>query len=55
LPAIDDVADQINAVGVVTAQKIEKALRLATARAEMNIGKEESTERTGTVLIRHDV
>ena len=55
LPAVDDVADQINRVGVVIAQEIEKAIGLTAACAEMNIRDEERTEQTRTVLRRHDV
>src|SRR6202043_605382 len=54
LPAIDDIADQINGVGVVVAQEIEEAVSLATARAEMHIGDKERTEPDCTVLKRHE-
>jgi hypothetical protein len=37
LPAVDDIADQINRLGVVIAQKMEKLFGLAAARAEMHI------------------
>ena len=50
LPAVDDVADQIDRVGVVIAQEIEKLLGLATARAEMHIRNKESTELMRAVL-----
>ena len=55
LPAVDDVADQIDRVGIVIAQEVEQAFGLAAARAEMNIGNEESTEQTRAVLDCHDV
>jgi hypothetical protein len=38
LPAVDDVADQIEVIGFVVPQEIEQILRLATGRAEVNIG-----------------
>ena len=44
LPAVDDVADQIDRLGIVIAQEIEQPFGLAAARAEMNIGNKESTE-----------
>jgi hypothetical protein len=40
LPAIDDVAHQINDVGIVIAQKVEELIRLAALRAKMDIGQE---------------
>jgi hypothetical protein len=54
LPTVDDIADQINGVGVVVAQEIEEAVSLATARAEMNVGDEERTEPSCAVLKRHE-
>ncbi len=55
LPAVDDIADQVDRVGIVITQEIEKAVGLAAARAEMNIGNKQSTEQTRAVLNRHDV
>ena len=55
LPAIDDVADQIDRFGIVIAQEVEQAFGLAAARAEMNIRNKESTEQTRAVLKCHDV
>jgi hypothetical protein len=54
LPAVDDIADQINGVGVVIAEKVEKPVGLAAARAEMNVGDEERTEPSCAVLKRHE-
>ena len=54
-PAIDDIADQIDRVGIVMAKEIEQTFSLATARAKMNIRNKESTEHTRTVLSPHDV
>ena len=38
LPAVNDIADEIDRVGVVVAQKTEELCGLAAARAEMDIG-----------------
>ena len=40
-PAVEDVADEIERVGVVVAQEIEDELRLTAARAQMQVGKED--------------
>ena len=39
-PAVDDVADEIEGVGVVPAQEVEELVGLAAARAEMHVGDE---------------
>src|SRR5262249_19155253 len=54
LPAVDDVAHQIDGVRVVPAQEIEQALGLAAASTEMDIGDEERAKSTNAVLRRHD-
>jgi hypothetical protein len=52
LPAVDDVADQIDGVGVVQAEKIEQPLSLAPSRSQMNVRQEQRAKspRNG----RHD-
>ena len=50
LPAVDDIADQIDRLGIVIAQEVEQTFGLAAARAEMNIRNKESTEQTRAVL-----
>ena len=55
LPAVDDVADQIDRLGIVIAQEVEQAFGLTAARAEMHIRNKESTEQTRAVLKCHDV
>ena len=55
LPAVDDVADQVDGVGIVIAQKVEKLVGLAAARAEMHIGNKERTEPDCAVLECHRV
>ncbi|MNW08290.1 hypothetical protein D3C71_2050510 [compost metagenome] len=37
-PAVHDVADEIEVVGLVVLQEIEKILRLASPRAQMDVG-----------------
>ena len=48
-PAVDDVADQIDRLGVVVAQEIEQELGLRRLRAEMDVGDEQRTEFAGCV------
>ena len=55
LPAVDDIADQINGVGVVMAEKVEKPAALAAARAEKNVRDEERTEPNCAGLKRHEL
>ena len=55
LPAVDDVADQIDRFRIVITQEVEQAFGLAAARAEMNVRNEKSTEQTRAALSRHDV
>src|ERR1700730_10299294 len=52
-PAIDNVADQINGIGVMKAEEVEKKLRLASAGAEMNIGDEEGAKMPHAVFNHH--
>ena len=40
-PAVDDVADEEDRVGVVVAKEIEHQLGLAAARAQMQVGDED--------------
>ena len=52
-PAVDDVADEIDRVGVVIAQEVEEAVGLAAAGAEMHVGnKQRAKPPRGAV--RHD-
>ena len=55
LPAVDDVADEVDGIGIVVAQEVEKLVGLATACAEMHIGNKESTELLCAVLERHRI
>jgi len=49
-PAVDDVADEVDGVGVVPAQEIEELVGLAAAGAEMNVRDEERA-----ILLRGEV
>ena len=40
MPAIDDVADEINRVGVVVAEKVDEFVGLRSSAAEMHVGNE---------------
>ena len=52
-PAVDDVADEIEGLGVVAAEEIEEESRLARLAAEMDIGQEERAEVTWIGPIKH--
>ena len=54
LPAVDDVADEVDRVGVMVAEEVEQAIGLAAARAEMNVGNKERTEGNWTALRGHE-
>jgi hypothetical protein len=43
-PAIDDVADEIEHVGLVVAQEVEQVLGLAAARAQVRVGDEDRAQ-----------
>ncbi len=43
-PEVDDVADQEQVFRLVAAQEVEQPLRLAAARAEMDVGQEDGAE-----------
>ena len=57
LPAVDNIADQIDRLGLVATQEVKEAVGLATARAEVNIRDKESTEptRTGSNVTMFDL
>ena len=50
LPAVDDVADEVDRLGVVVAQEVEQELRLAPLRAEMHVGDEQRAKRPHSVV-----
>ena len=43
-PAVDDVADEIDRFGFVTAEEVEQLVGLAAARSEMHVGDETARE-----------
>ena len=51
-PAVDNVADQIDRVGFVMAQKIEQFVGLAAARSQMHVGNEKRAKASRGVF-RH--
>jgi hypothetical protein len=54
LPAVHDVADQIDRVGVMITKEVEEAVGLTAASAEMDVGDEESTVACRAVLKVHE-
>jgi hypothetical protein len=53
LPAIDDVADQIDDIRFMKAEEIEQALGLTASRSKMYIGYEESAKSPGSFHAHH--
>src|SRR5262249_29296657 len=54
-PAVDDVADHIDGVGVVAAQEIQQSVGLRAAGSEMDIAAEETAEGLFGALITQGV
>jgi hypothetical protein len=52
-PSVDDVADQVDRVGVMPAQEIDKPFRAAPARAKVEIGEKKGAEMTRSRSLRH--
>ncbi len=46
-PAINDITDQIDDIGIVIAQEIDQEFGLRRLRAEMDVGNEHATESAG--------
>jgi hypothetical protein len=55
LPAVDDVADEIEGVGIVPAQEVEESVGLAALHAEVHVGDEQRTKTTRGELQGHDI
>ena len=53
-PAVDDVADQVDRLGVVVAQEVEQRSAWQPAGAEMHIGDEQCAKIPRTVAVPHD-
>ncbi len=43
-PSVDDIADEIDRLGIMVPQKIDQPFALARARAEMNVGQKKRTD-----------
>ena len=54
-PAIDDVADEVDGVGVMAAEKIQQAVGLRAAGSEMDVGDEQSAKVPLRQLFTHSV
>src|SRR5262249_31182148 len=54
-PAVDDIADQIDRVGIVAAKEIQQSVGLRAAGSEMNIGDEESAKAPFRIFITRRV
>ena len=48
-PAVDDVADQIQAIRLGVFQEFEEKLGLAAARAKMDVGEPDGAETSGAI------
>jgi hypothetical protein len=53
LPTVDNIADQINGIGIVISQKLEKLFGLAAACAEMHVGNKEGAKLPYALPERH--
>ena len=54
-PAIDDVADQIDGVGIMGAEKIQQPVGLRAAGSEMDVGDKQSAKAPFRQLVTHNV
>src|SRR6202521_2014474 len=54
-PAVDDIADEIDGIGVVAAKKVEQSVGLRTAGSEMYIGDKQSAAAPFRQLFTHRV
>lgn len=52
-PSIDDVADEIDRLGVIGSEKVQERLRLATFRAQMEIRQEQRANADRIQVPRH--
>jgi hypothetical protein len=50
-PSVDDIADKVDGVGIVTTEEVEKAVGLRTAGSEVNIGDKQGAKASfGTAI-----
>jgi hypothetical protein len=54
-PAIDDIADQVDHVGVVCAEEIEQLVGLRAAGSEMDIGDKQGAKAPLRTLFTHNI
>jgi hypothetical protein len=54
-PAIDDIADEIDGVGVMAAEKVQQSFGLRTTGSEMDVGDKQSAKAPFRTLVTHNV
>ena len=54
-PAVDDIADEVDRVGVVDAQEIEQLVGLRAARAEVHVGNKQGAKTPLRLVFTHQV
>ncbi len=54
-PAVDDVANEIDDVGVVTAEKVEETVGLRAAGSEMDVGDKQSAKASFWTTVAHNL
>ena len=52
-PAIDDIADEIDRIGVVAAEKVEQSVGLRAAGSEVDVGDKQSAKAPLRLLFTH--
>ena len=54
-PAVDDIADQVDGVGVVGAEEVQQSVGLRAAGSEMDVGDKQSAKAPFRQLVTHSV
>ena len=54
-PAVDDIADEIDGIGVVAAEEVEQSVGLRAAGSEMDVGDKQSAKAPFGTLFTHSV
>ena len=54
-PAVDDIADEIDGIGVMAAQEVQQSVGLRAAGSEMDIGDKQSAKAPLRALFTHSV
>src|ERR1700687_868809 len=52
-PAIDDIADEIDGIGVMAAEKVQQSFGLRAAGSEVNVGDKQSAKASFRTLVTH--